>query len=276
MRLRLGNRLFDVTARAVVMGILDRTPDSSGGRGTRVAMDLFLARAEQLVREGADVLEVGGPTAAPGPDVTAGEEIDRVVPAVAALTSRFDVVVSVGSVRAVVARAAYQAGASVGDDTSGFADPDYLTAAATAGASVVATRPGVGSGISTPLPDGDDVVATVGSELVALAREAEAAGIPADRVIVDAGLALGKTAHQSLALLRGSDRLAGLGWPLLLSTSDAAYLGVVLGLDVAGRREAGLSATALGVTLGCRVVRARDVLGTRRVCDAVAAVLGGG
>ena len=91
------------------------------------------------------------------------------------------------------------------------------------------------------------------------ARRAEAAGIPADRVIVDAGLDLGKTADRSLALLQASDRLAGLGWPLLLSASNKTFLGVVLGLDIDSRREASLSATALGVTLGCRIVRAHDV-----------------
>jgi len=255
------------------MGILNRTTDSFFDRGAHFEMDRFLTRAEQLVAEGADLLDVGGVKAGPGPEVSAEEELDRVVPAVTALSERFDIAVSVDTWRAEVARAAFAAGASVGNDISGFADPDYLVVAAKAGASVVATHIRLLPRIPDPRPRYDDVVVTVCDELVGLARRARDAGIPPDRIMVDAGLDLGKTAEQSLTLLRASDRLAGLGWPLLLSASNKTFLGVVLGLEIHARREASLSAAALGVTLGCRVVRAHDVLGTRRVCDAVAAVL---
>lgn len=273
VRLRLGPRAFDVTTRALVMGILNRTTDSFFDRGEHFAMDRFLVRAEQLVAEGADVLDVGGVKAGPGPEVTAEEELDRVIPAVTVLADRFDVAISVDTWRAEVARAAFSAGACVGNDISGFADPEYLRVAAEAGAGVVATHIRLLPRIPDPRPHYDDVVATVSDELVALARRAEQAGIPADRIIVDAGLDLGKTAVQSLELLRASDRLAALGWPLLLSASNKTFLGVVLHLDIDDRREASLSATALGVALGCRVVRAHDVLGARRVCDAMDAVL---
>jgi dihydropteroate synthase len=273
VRLRLGPRAFDVTTRALVMGILNRTTDSFFDRGAHFAMDRFLARAEQLVADGADLLDVGGVKAGPGPEVTAEEELDRVVPAVEALAARFDIAISVDTWRAEVAGAAFAAGASVGNDISGFADPDYLAVAARAGASVVATHIRLLPRIPDPRPRYDDVVGSVSDELVRLARRAEDAGIPADRVVIDAGLDLGKTADQSLELLRASDRLAALGWPLLLSASNKTFLGVLLGLDIDGRREASLSAAALGITLGCRVVRAHDVLGTRRVRDAVAAVL---
>ncbi|MGI8683958.1 MAG: dihydropteroate synthase [Acidimicrobiales bacterium] len=273
MRLRLGPRVFDVTTRALVMGILNRTTDSFFDRGAHFEMDRFLARAEQLVADGADLLDVGGVKAGPGPEVTAEEELDRVIPAVEALAARFDVAVSVDTWRAEVARAAFAAGACVGNDISGFADPDYLSTAAQAGAGVVATHIRLLPRIPDPRPRYDDVVATVCDELVGLARRAEDAGIPADRVIVDAGLDLGKTAEQSLLLLRASDRLAALGWPLLLSASNKTFLGAFLNLDIDNRREASLSATALGVTLGSRVIRAHDVLGTRRVCDVIDAVL---
>lgn len=273
MRILLGSRAFDVTTRALVMGILNRTTDSFFDRGEHFAMDRFLARAERLAAEGADLLDVGGVKAGPGPEVTAEEELDRVVPAVAALTARFDIAVSVDTWRAEVARAAFGAGACVGNDISGFSDPDYLAVAAKAGASVVATHIRLLPRIPDPRPHYGDVVAAVGDDLVGLARRAEAAGIPHDRVVIDAGLDLGKTAEQSLALLRASDRLSALGWPLLVSASNKTFLGAVLDLGIDARREASLSAAALGVTLGCRVVRAHDVLGTRRVCDAIAAVL---
>jgi len=273
VRLCLGSRTFDVTTRALVMGILNRTTDSFFDRGAHFEMDRFLVRAERLVADGADLLDVGGVKAGPGPEVTAEEELERVIPAVEALADRFDIAISVDTWRAEVARAAFEAGACVGNDISGFADPDYLSVAARAGAGVVATHIRLLPRIPDPRPRYEDVVVTVCDQLVGLARRAEAAGVPADRIMVDAGLDLGKTAEQSLLLLRASDRLAALGWPLLLSASNKTFLGALLNLDVDHRREASLSAAALGITLGARIVRAHDVLGTRRVCDAVDAIL---
>ncbi|MDP8976569.1 MAG: dihydropteroate synthase [Actinomycetota bacterium] len=273
MRLALGPRRYDVTTRPLVMGILNRTPDSFYDQGDHFAMDRFLARAEQLVDEGADLLDVGGIKAGPGPDVSEEEELDRVLPALEALTGRFDVPLSVDTWRASVAAAAFEAGAVVGNDISGFADPDYLGVAAAAGATVVATHIRLRARQPDPDPVYDDVVGTVCDFLVDRVRRAEAAGIDAERIVVDAGLDLGKTPDQSLVLLRASDRLAALGYPLLLSASNKPFLGRLLDLDIADRREASLAAAALGVTRGCRVVRAHDVRGTRRVCDTIAAIL---
>ncbi len=255
------------------MGILNRTPDSFYDQGDHFAMDRFLARAEQLVDEGADLLDVGGVKAGPGPDVSEDEELDRVLPALEALAGRFDVPLSVDTWRASVAAAAFEAGAVVGNDISGFADPDYLRMAATAGATVVATHIRLRPRQPDPDPVYDDVAGTVCEFLVDRARRAEAEGIDAERIVVDAGLDLGKTPDQSLVLLHASDRLAALGYPLLLSASNKPFLGRLLGLDVADRREASLAAAALGITRGCRVVRAHDVRGTRRVCDVIAAIL---
>jgi dihydropteroate synthase len=184
-----------------------------------------------------------------------------------------DVPLSIDTWRASVADAAYRAGAVVGNDISGFADPDYLPVAAAARATVVATHIRIGPRIPDPEPEYDDVVDSVGSFLEDRAARARAAGVEADRIVLDAGLDLGKTAAQSLELLRASDRLAVLGYPLLLSASNKTFLGVVLDLDIDHRQGASLAAAALGVALGCRVVRAHDVAGTRHVCDALAAVL---
>ncbi len=274
MRLSLGPRRYDVATRALVMGILNRTTDSFFDRGAHFDMDRLLVRAEQLVAEGADILDVGGVKAGPGPEVSEEEEGDRVVPAVEALSARFDVPVSADTWRAGVARAAFEAGAVVGNDISGFADPAYLDVAAAAGASVVATHIRLAPRVPDPTPEYEGgVVCSVRDFLVDRARRAEKAGITPDRVLLDAGLDLGKTAQQSLDLLRASDRLAALGYPLLLSASNKTFLGRLLDLDVGDRREASLAATALGVTRGCRVVRAHNVRGTRRVCDVLAAIL---
>jgi dihydropteroate synthase len=160
----------------------------------------------------------------------------------------------------------------VGNDISGFADPEYLPVAAAAGATVVATHIRLGPRIPDPEPVYDDVVEAVRTYLLERAIRATDAGLPTDRIVLDAGLDLGKTAEQSLTLLRASDQLADLGYPLLLSASNKTFLGVVLGLEIGERREASLAATALGATLGCRIMRVHDVAGHRQVCSVLAAV----
>jgi len=270
----LGPHRFDIRHRALVMGILNRTPDSFFDQGEYFDFDGFLAKAEQLVAEGADLLDVGGVKAGPGPEVTAEEELERVIPALEALHARFDVPLSVDTWRATVLHEALAVGAVVGNDISGFADPGYLPTAAAAGASVVATHIRIGPRVPDPDPVYDrPVVDAVAGFLRARAVAAEAAGIPRERVMVDAGLDLGKTEPQSLELLRAHHRLAGLGWPLFLSASNKRFLGELTGATVDDRREASHAAHALGIALGARILRAHDVRGARRTADVMAAIL---
>ncbi|MCU1449170.1 MAG: dihydropteroate synthase [Acidimicrobiales bacterium] len=273
MLLSLGERGVDVTTRVLVMGIVNRTPDSFFDKGRYFDMDASLRRAEELVAEGADIVDVGGVKAGPGPEVDEQEELERVIPAVEALHARIDIPLSVDTWRAEVARQAYGAGAVVGNDISGFADPDYLRVSAAAGATVVATHIRLAPRVPDPEPHYDDVVDAVCAFLLDRARRATEAGIPSTRIVLDAGLDLGKTPQQSVTLLRCSDRLASLGYPLLLSASNKTFLGRLLELEIGERNDASLAAAALGVSRGCRIVRAHDVRGTRRVCDVVSAIL---
>ncbi len=270
----LGPHRFDIRHRALVMGILNRTPDSFFDQGGYYDFDAFLGKADQLVREGADFLDVGGVKAGPGPEVTETEELERVIPAIEALHTRFDVPISVDTWRSAVLRAAVGAGAVVGNDISGFADPAYLAVAAAAGASVVATHIRIGPRVPDPEPVYDEpVVDAVCRFLRDRAEQAETAGIPRERVMVDAGLDLGKTEQQSLELLRAHDQLARLGWPLFLSASNKRFLGDLVGAEVGDRREASHAAHALGIALGSRILRAHDVRGARRTADVMAAIL---
>jgi dihydropteroate synthase len=272
IELELGGTTYDLTHRALVMGILNRTPDSFFDRGATYELEALLVRAEQLVDEGADILDVGGVKAGPGDEVSESEELDRVIPAISAIASRFDVPVSVDTWRAVVAKEAYAAGAVIGNDISGFGDPAYLTVAAEANAAVVATHIRLAPRVRDPEPVYDDVVTTVADFLTQRARWARDAGIPDTRIVLDAGLDLGKTAEQSLDLLRASDVLASLGLPLLLSASNKTFLGQLFELEITDRRDASIAAAALGISLGCRVIRVHDVQGTRRVRDVLEAV----
>jgi dihydropteroate synthase len=264
---------YDVTYRALVMGILNRTPDSFFDGGQYFDFDGFVAKAEGLVADGADFLDVGGVKAGPGPEVGTDEELERVVPAVVALRERFDVPISVDTWNPVVLREALSVGADIGNDISGFAHPDYLPTCAEFGASVVATHIRLGPRIPDPEPVYDDLLVDVRSFLADRARAALEAGVPHQRIMVDDGLDLGKTEPQSLELLRSSDQLAALGYAAFLSASNKRFLGELLQLDVTDRREASHAAHVLGITLGCRVLRAHDVRGARRTADLVAELL---
>ncbi len=158
----------------------------------------------------------------------------------------------------------------MGNDISGFADPDYLNAAARANATVVATHIRLRPRVADPTPHYDDVTQSVTSFLLERREWARNAGLNDEQVILDAGLDLGKTAGHSLQLLRDSDVLAGLGSPLLLSASNKTFLGVLFNADVTDRREASLGAIAIGIALGCRILRVHDVAGTVRVRDTIA------
>ena len=235
MFLDLGTTRFDITYRAVVMGILNRTPDSFYDQGSYFEFEDFLRKAEQLVADGADFLDVGGVKAGPGEDVGEQEELDRVVPAIEALRSRFDLPLSVDTWRASVAKACFESGACIGNDISGFADPDYLD--------------------------------------VCSAARARTAGIPRERIMVDAGLDLGKSELQSKILLRSSDALTSLGYPVFLSASNKRFLWTLLDVERGSAGDGTMAAHSLGIALGCRILRAHDVRNGRRVADSMAAIL---
>lgn len=273
MFLDLGTTRFDITHRAVVMGILNRTPDSFYDQGSYFAFDDFLRKAEHLVLDGADFLDVGGVKAGPGEEVTEAEELERVVPAIEALRTRFDLPLSVDTWRASVARACFAAGACVGNDISGFADPEYLGVCAAAGASVVATHIRLAPRVPDPDPHYDDVVVSVRDFLADRAQRALDAGIPPERIMVDAGLDLGKTEEQSKILLRASDALVGLGFPVFLSASNKRFLWTLLDVERGSAGDGTMAAHALGIALGCRVLRAHDVRNGRRVADVMAEIL---
>jgi dihydropteroate synthase len=272
-RYRVGERVHDLARHTLVMGILNRTPDSFFDHGETFELDPFLRRAELLVGQGADILDVGGVKAGPGPEVSEAEELERVVGPIAMLRERFDTAISVDTWRASVLDAACEVGAVIGNDISGFGDPDYLAVAARHDASVVATHIRLQPRVPDPEPHYDDLLGEVREFLVARAQAAEAAGLGPEQIALDAGLDLGKTPVQSATLLRESELLAGLGYTLLLSASNKRFLGELLGLEIDERRDASLATVAYGVAHGCRIVRVHDVVGSVRVCRVVEAIL---
>ncbi len=255
------------------MGILNRTPDSFFDGGRYWNFDQFLRQAELLVTQGADLLDVGGVRAGPGPEVTPYEECHRVVSAIAALHQRFDIPLSVDTFRGSVLREAIKAGAVMGNDISGFADPEYLKVASQYGASVVATHVRIGPRIADPNPSYADVCHEVAAYLLTRANAALAAGIPRSRIMIDAGLDLGKSPQMSVELMQHSDDLAELGFTVLLSASNKGFLGELTNTTVDNRSYASLGAHGLGIMLGCRVLRVHDVAATRRMADTMSVLL---
>ena len=273
MFLDLGAHRFDITYRALVMGILNRTPDSFFDAGEYWKFDDFLAKAEKLVDDGADFLDVGGVKAGPGDEVSLQEELERVVPAVEALRRRFDVPISVDTWRAEVLRQCIELGADIGNDISGFADPDYLSVAAAGGASVIATHIRLAPRVPDPDPIYNDLVADVRTFLADRAAQARAAGIAKERIVIDAGMDLGKTPRMSWELLHQSEALLDLGYPLLLSASNKRFLFELLETERTDIESGTTAAHAIGIAKGCRVIRAHDVQAGRRVADMMAEIL---
>lgn len=274
MKLDLGGNVYDLTHRPLVVGILNRTRDSFYDRGVDFELDAFPRHAEQLVDDGADVLDVGARPGGVGVrGVNEDEEAELVVESLQALRRRFEVPLSVDTQRATVAAAAFDAGAVLGNDMSGFRDPGYLATAARAGAAVIATHIRLPPGVADPDPHYDDVVEDVAAALDALSARAAAAGIPAERIILDPGYDLGKSWRQTLTLLTHTSRFAQLGHPVLVAVSNKIFLGRLLDLPIDERTTATAAACAYAVARGARVMRVHDVRAGRQVADLLAALL---
>jgi dihydropteroate synthase len=258
------------------MGIVNRTPDSFFP-GSRSA-DLASAReaADRAAGEGAGIVDIGGVRAGRGRPIGPAEELERVLPVVAAVRARHpDLVISVDTWRAPVARRVLAEGADLINDAWAGADPELLATVAEAGAGLVCTHTGGLAPRTDPhRAQYADVVAEVAAALGASAAAAQRAGVPAESILVDPTHDFGKNTWHSLALSRRLDELTGAGWPVLVALSRKDFIGETLDLPVDQRLEGTLGATAIAAWLGARVFRAHDVRATRRVLDMVGAIRG--
>ncbi len=256
------------------MGILNRTTDSFYDKGSYFDFDLFLKKADALVAAGADILDIGGVKAGPGEEIGLEAELERVVPAVEAIARRLDVAISVDTWRSEVLDAVLTVGAHLGNDISGFGDPEYTKVAARHGAGVVATHIRLKPRIPDPNPIYDDLVADVGDFLSRRVEQALADGIDPSSIVIDAGFDLGKTTTQSLVLLSKTEDLVATGYPVLISASNKGFLGEALGLAIDQRRLASIAAASFAMIQGASIFRVHDVLGTVKALDTLAALRG--
>jgi dihydropteroate synthase len=256
--------------RTAVMGILNVTPDSFHDGGEYDAVEDAVARAEQMVEDGVDVVDVGGESTRPGADpVSVEEELDRVLPVVERI-SDLDAMVSIDTRKAEVARQALDAGADILNDVTGLEDPEMRFVAAEYDAPIVVMH-----SIDAPVdpdndPHYDDVVDDVLAELTERVLLAEKAGVPREHVVVDPGLGFGKDAAESFELLDRVDEFHALGCPVLVGHSHKSMFGEVGRYPDEGG-YATTAATALAADRGADIVRVHDVeenVAAVRVADA--------
>lgn len=245
--------------RPLIVGILNATPDSFYDRGRYFTRDASLARADEMVAEGADLIEVGGESARPGPPVDAEEESRRVVPLIEILAGRLPVPVTVDTYKPEVARRAVEAGAVMINDISGLADLRMAEIAAESGAALVVMHIQGKPKVRQVAPRYREVVDEVYAFLEDRTAEARAAGVPGARLVVDPGFSFGKAAHHDVEVLRRLGEFRSLGYPLYLATSRKNYIRDLLGLPFEDLLEGTAAAIAYGVAQGAQLVRAHDV-----------------
>ena len=267
---------FQPTPLPAVMAIVNRTPDSFYDRGATAAEDAALARIDAVIAAGADVIDIGGVKAGPGPVVDAAEEIDRVVPTIAEARRRHPgVTISVDTWRASVADAAIAAGADLVNDTWAGHDPELVEVAGAHRVGYVCSHTGGAVPRTRPFRvHYDDVVADVIAETSALAERAVACGVPEDRVLVDPTHDFGKNTFHGLELLRRLDEFVGAGWPVLMALSNKDFVGETVGRDLDGRVPATLAATAWAAAQGVAMFRVHEVGDTVDVCRMIGAIRG--
>lgn len=259
--------LPDTSRRVLVMGIVNRTQDSFFDEGRTWELEQAVSAGLRAAEEGADIVDVGGVKFAPGDPLDPAEEAARVVPVIEQLRRELpgEVLLSVDTFHASVARAALEVGADLINDTTGLSDPRMAEEVARAGASLVLTHSVAAPRRPFPRPRYEDVVEEVRDFLAARLERALEAGIARERIVLDPGPDLNKSTQQTLEVLRDWGEYAALGLPLLAALSRKDFVGESLGLPKEERLAGSLAAAAWTIRLGARILRVHDVRETVRM-----------
>lgn len=272
--------------RTFIMGIINCSPDSFSGDGVALSADA-IQQGVDFVAEGADVLDVGGESTRPGStQVRVEEELDRVLPVIEGLATRIDVPISVDTSRAMVARAALAAGATIINDVWALErDPELSQVVAESGAAVILMHNRAANAVVGSLGghydkveyEAGDIVEAVGEGLSGSVDKALRAGISHDHIIIDPGIGFGKGVEQNLELLRRlgelKDQVGLAGLPLLVGTSRKSVIGLTLRLPVNERLEGTLATLALAIAQGADMLRVHDVKSAVRCCRMADAIV---
>jgi dihydropteroate synthase len=272
-RLPCGDRELDLS-HAHVMGILNVTPDSFSDGGRYLRLDQALRHVQQMLEEGATLIDVGGESTRPGADpVSASQELDRVLPVVEAISQRFDTIISVDTSTPQVMCESASAGAGMINDVRALQRDGALMAAAQTGLPVCLMHMQGEPQHMQQTPQYASVIDEVSAFLIERVTACVQAGIPANRLLLDPGFGFGKTLEHNLQLFAGIESLRPAGIHLLVGVSRKSMIGQLLGRSVDQRLAGGLALAALAVRSGARIIRAHDIAQTLDVVRMTEAVM---
>lgn len=266
--MRIGNREYATTGHTYVMGILNVTPDSFSDGGKWNDRDRALRRVEEMLEEGADIIDIGGESTRPGYTmISTEEEAARVLPVIEAVKAHFDVPVSLDTYKGQVAEAGIAAGVDLINDIWGLKYDEKIA--------YVISKSGLPCCLmhNRKQPIYASFLEEVVEDLSESIRLAGQAGIDRGKIILDPGIGFAKSYEQNLELLHYLEKLGELGYPLLLGCSRKSVVGLTLGLPADQRVEGTLAATVMGVMKGCMFVRVHDVKENARAIKMTEAIL---
>lgn len=266
--MKIGEKEFDLKNETYVMGILNITPDSFSDGGRFCGMDEALYHVETMIKEGADIIDIGGESTRPGyTHVTVEEEIERVAPVIESVKSRFNVPVSLDTYKSAVASAGILAGADMINDIWGLKyEPEMADIIAKSGLPCCLMH-------NRKEADYTSFLREVMADLAETVKIARLAGIDDAKIVLDPGVGFGKTYENNLEILYKLEELHALGYPLLLGASRKSVIGLTLDLPVSERLEGTLVTTVLAVLKKCSFVRVHDVKENVRAVKMARAIL---
>lgn len=260
-------------AKPVVMGIINATPDSFSDGGKYNQLDAALRQAEQMLNDGALILDIGGESTRPGAaDVTEQEELSRVIPIITAIRQRFDCVISVDTSKAAVMSAAVQSGADIINDVRALQEPDALDVAVAAKVPVCLMHMQGAPRSMQHAPQYSDVVAEVMQYLQQRAAECEQAGIAKQNIILDPGFGFGKSLAHNYSMLQQLEQFIATGYPVLAGMSRKSMIGQLLNVPVEQRLAGSLACATIAAIKGAQIIRVHDVKETVQAVRVVTAM----
>ena len=266
--MKIGHKEFDLNNHCYIMGILNVTPDSFSDGGKYNNLDRALKHTEEMIADGADIIDVGGESTRPGHEViTDEEEIARVAPVIEAIRKNFDIPISIDTYKGAVTEAALQAGADLVNDIWGFKHDEQvakLTAKYNVACCLMHNRD------NTSYNNFQKDLLSDMRECIELAKKA---GVSDDKIIVDPGVGFGKTYEHNLEIINHVDIMHELGYPILLGTSRKSVIGLTLDLPATERVEGTLATTVIGIMKGCSFVRVHDIKENYRIIKMTEAIL---
>ncbi len=266
--MKIGNKEFKLGKRTYIMGILNVTPDSFSDGGKFNEIEAAVKRAEELIKDGADIIDIGGESTRPNFEaVEADEEIRRVVPIIKAIKEKFDITISIDTYKAVTAEAAINAGADIINDVWGFKkDKDMAKVAAKYNVPCILMH----NRESIPY---NNLMQDVIMDLVESINIALDAGVKRENIILDPGIGFAKTYEENLIVMNNLEKIKELKLPVLLGTSRKSMIGITLDLPVDERVEGTIATTVMGIMKGCEFIRVHDVLENKRAAVMTDAIL---